>query len=366
MKSPQRLLAIIVGAALTLGLLAYSPTLYHSKAQNETDPINHIDDFLTRLTENRYFSGAVLIAQDGEILLSQGYGLANREWDIPNTPQTKFRIGSITKQFTAMAILRLQEEGALSVDDSICTYLDDCPETWQPITIHHLLTHTSGIPNLTELSDYSQLRPLPSLGEKTLQRFIDLPLDFEPGTEFYYSNSGYIVLGLIIEHVSDQTYGNFLTTTFFDPLGIENTGIDSNIRIIPHRAEGYKSTTYKADYINMTIPYAAGALYSTVEDLYIWDQALHGGEVVSPETWDAMLAAAYPLPNNDAQYGYGLIINTASEHPNIGHRGGIEGFVSVMLHYTDDNTTVIILSNWEQATLNSITQTIESKLFEGS
>ncbi len=362
MKPHQRLLAIIVGATLALGLLAFSPTLYHSQAQDKADTISSIDGFLTRLVENRYFSGTVLIAQDGEILLSQGYGLANREWDIPNTPQTKFRIGSITKQFTAMAILRLQEQGALSVDDPICTYIDDCPEIWQSITIHHLLTHTSGIPSFTKLSDYSRLRPLPSNGEITLQRFIDLPLDFEPGTEFYYSNSGYIVLGLIIEEVSGQSYRYFLKDTFFEPLGMENTDTDSNTRVVPYRAEGYISSSRKADFIDMSIPYAAGSLYSSVEDLYIWDQALYGGDVVTSETWDAMLAAAYPIPDSGVQYGYGLIIDTASEHPTIAHGGGIEGFVSQMIHYTDDNTTVIILSNWEQAAINSIVQTIESRL----
>jgi CubicO group peptidase (beta-lactamase class C family) len=239
------------------------------------------------------------------------------------------------------------------------------PGYWQDITLHHLLTHTSGIPSFTDFPDYRESRSFPSLPARTLERFIDEPLDFQPGEGWYYSNSGYIVLGLVIEAVSGDPYRTFLRENIFEPLGMADTDYDSNTRIIEHHAEGYVNSSQKADYINMSIPYAAGGLYSTVEDLYRWDQALYQGEVVSQESWDAMLEAAVPIPDDPAgfSYGYGLAIGTAADHPSIGHGGGIEGFVTDTLHLTEENATIIVLSNFEQAQPWLITETIIKILF---
>jgi CubicO group peptidase (beta-lactamase class C family) len=165
------------------------------------------------------FSGSVLVARGDQVLFAEGYGLANFEHEVPNTPQTKFRLGSITKQFTAMAILILQEQGKLSVDDLASKHVEGCPDAWKDVTIHHLLTHTSGIPSFTSLPGYGASMPLPSSPKQTLDRVRDMPLEFMPGEKFVYSNSGYVLLGQIIEKVSGKPYEHFLPETIFEPWG---------------------------------------------------------------------------------------------------------------------------------------------------
>ncbi len=235
------------------------------------------DEAVQAYVKKGEFSGAVLVAKDGAPLVSKGYGLANRELDVPNTPRTKFRLGSITKMFTAMAILHLEEQGKLAVTDPVCKHVPDCPPAWAKITIHHLLTHTSGIPNFTSLPDYPKTMAAPSAVNQTVARFRDRPLDFDPGEKFRYSNSGYVLLGQVIEKVAIESYGAVLKRTIFEPLGMKDTGYDSGAEIIPRRASGYSRQAERfrnAMYIDMSIPHAAGGLYSTVEDLLIWDQAL--------------------------------------------------------------------------------------------
>ena len=204
-----------------------SPTELESPSPSPTfaveDTASKIDKVLNDLTEREAFTGAVLVARNGEVLLRQGYGLADRERNIPNTPQTKYRLGSITKQFTAMAILMLQAQDKLNVQDPICRYISECPITWQDITIHHLLTHTSGIPNLTDFHDYQATKATPSPPEQTIARFKDKPLGFPPGEQWSYSNSGYIVLGHIIEQASGLSYEAFLQQYIFEPLQMKDT-----------------------------------------------------------------------------------------------------------------------------------------------
>jgi CubicO group peptidase (beta-lactamase class C family) len=328
---------------LLLASLIFSPSL----AQDEEDPISRIDAVLRNAVENDSFSGAVLVARDGEILLSEGYGYAVREWDVPNTSDSVFYIGSITKQFTAMAILMLQERGLLTVQDPICNYLDECPDTWADITIYHLLNHTSGVPEHANIPNFATLMSHQTRPQEILDWFIDRPLDFVPGESWSYSNSGYILLGLILEKVSDESYQNFLRENIFEPLGMEHTGYGSNSRVIEHMTQGYSSAFIRAQYIHMSVPYAAGALYSTVGDLYLWNQALYSGQVVSQETWDAMLEAAYPVEGEDTDYAYGLAIGTLAGSPYIGHGGAIPGFSSVIAHLTEQNIDIIVLANLE-------------------
>jgi CubicO group peptidase (beta-lactamase class C family) len=186
------------------------------------------DLYLSQLTKDSLFSGSVLVARDGEILLSHGYGEADRTQHLLNTAQTKFRLGSLTKQFTAMAILILQGRGALNVRDRICTHMADCPVPWQSITIHQLLTHTSGIPDFARFPDYQATMGLPSSPTETIARFKDKPLEFLPGEKFSYSNSGYILLGAIIEQASGIPYEAFLRDAIFTPLQMANSGYDHN------------------------------------------------------------------------------------------------------------------------------------------
>ena len=258
--SQSLLIIIVMFAALKCG------------AQNGA-PINaQLDQFLTEATRNG-FSGAALISQNGKILFAAGYGQANRELGVPNAAQTKFRLGSITKQFTAAAILILHERGQLNVQDSICKYIDACPPAWSEVTIHHLLSHTGGIPSFTSMPDYMIKMNIPETTQSMVARFKDKPLDFKPGEKWNYSNSGYFLLGVIIEKVSHDSYEAFLQKNIFTPLRLSNTGYDHFATILPNRATGYSRNTdgpVNSAFIDMSQPYAAGSLYSTVEDpLYV-------------------------------------------------------------------------------------------------
>lgn len=302
------------------------------------------DEYLSELAKGHRFSGAVLIARDGRVLLSKGYGMANYETDTPNTPQTKFRLGSITKQFTAMAVLMLQERGKLSVQDSVCKYVAECPAAWQPITIHHLLTHTSGIWNFTSAPDYLKTMMLASPILETIARFKDKPLEFTPGERFNYSNSGYVLLGYLVEKISGQPYDVFLRENIFGPLQMTNTGYDNPTTVLKHRAAGYSlqtGTLTNALYMDMTIPHGAGGLYSTVEDLYLWDQALYTEKLVKQKSLDAMFT---PFKSN---YGYGFGIEKKFGLKSIAHSGGINGFTTFIARFPDEKATVIVLSNLE-------------------
>ena len=252
------------------------PTVISSQAPVAVSatPVSVADklDYYIR-TQQQGFNGTILVAQKGEILLNKGYGLANQEWEAPNTPQTKFAIGSMTKAFTSMAIMMLQEKGQLSVQDPICKYMSDCPATWKSITLHHLLTHTSGIYNYTDL--YSQLKDKVNVCREykpveVIAFFKDLPLDFEPGSSWKYSNSGYFLLGVVIEKVSGESYETFMQKNILQPLGMSDSGYDRSNMVVKNRASGYSwdGRVLNADCEDVSIKFSAGGLYSTVGDLY--------------------------------------------------------------------------------------------------
>jgi CubicO group peptidase (beta-lactamase class C family) len=288
------------------------------------------------------FMGTVLVAKDGAVVVDKAYGMANLELDVPNTPATKFRLGSITKQFTAAAILLLEERGKLKVDDRIKTYLPDQPMAWDRITIFNLLTHTSGIANFTALPSYNSAKGNSTTVDGTLATLRDRVLDFGPGEQMSYSNSGYLALGSIIEKVSGQSYEKFLTDNFFTPLGMTDTGYDSNTAIIKRRASGYVRTGSgyaNAGYVHMSVPHAAGALYSTTADLLKWEQALFGGKVLSKASVDRMIT---PFKND---YALGVASTLDKGRRVISHGGGIDGFNTHMSYYPDSRTVVIVLSN---------------------
>ncbi|HWI19631.1 MAG TPA: serine hydrolase [Vicinamibacterales bacterium] len=288
------------------------------------------------------FMGTVLVAKDGAVVLDKAYGMANLELDVPNTPATKFRLGSITKQFTAAAILLLEERGKLKVDDRTKTYMPDQPMAWDRITIYNLLTHTSGIANFTALPSYNSAKGAATTVDGTIATLRDRVLDFGPGEQMSYSNSGYLVLGSIIEKVSGQSYEKFLADNFFTPLGMTDTGYDSNTAIIKRRASGYVRTGAgyaNAGYVHMSVPHAAGALYSTTGDLLKWEQALFGGKVISKASVDRMIT---PFKND---YALGVASTLDKGRRAISHGGGIDGFNTYMSYYPDSRTVVIVLSN---------------------
>jgi len=258
-------------------------------AVSATEIRTKVDEYMNAAMTVNGFGGSILLARNGEPLVSKGYGLANIELAVPNTPQTVFRLGSVTKQFTAMAVMILQERGKLRVSDPVCKYLTDCPTAWQPLTIRHLLTHTSGIPNYTNFPDFARTAVLPTSAADMVGMLRDKPLEFPPGEKFAYSNSGYYVLGMIIERASGQTYADFLQANIFTPLAMNQTGYDKPATILKNRAAGYArqaGETVNAAYMDMTIPFAAGALYSTTEDLLRWDRALYTTTLVSQKSLD--------------------------------------------------------------------------------
>ena len=350
-----------------------SPTATESPSPSPTlepeDLASKIDKTLNFLTERESFTGAVLVARNGEVLLSEGYGLADRDKNLPNTPQTKYRLGSITKQFTAMAILMLQAQNKLKGQDPVCRYIPECPAIWQDITIHHLLTHISGIPDFTGFPDYETTKATPSSPLQTIARFKDRPLDFKPGEKWSYSNSGYIVLGYIIEQASGQSYETFLQQNIFEPVQMKNTGYDHNDGSLATGYTGFYDHWEKADYLDMTIPYAAGGLYSTIEDLYRWDQVLYTEQLMSQELLNLMFTPQARIPASGLSYGYGWVVGEMNNHQAVSHGGGMEGFATAIrgytdnsgngfkgngdivgfateiTRYTDDKVTIIILSN---------------------
>jgi CubicO group peptidase (beta-lactamase class C family) len=286
--------------------------------------------------------GSVLVAQDGKILLDHGYGFANLEWQVPNSPATKFRLGSITKQFTAASILLLEERGKLKVEDPVKKYMPDAPAAWDKITIFHVLTHTSGIPSFTSFPDFPSRESEDMTPKKLVDWFRDKPLEFEPGTKWNYSNSGYVLLGYLIEKISGQSYADFLQQNIFTPLGMKDSGYDSNSAVIAHRASGYtpdKDHPVNAGFVHMSIPFSAGALYSTTEDLLRWEQGLFGGQVLKPESLAKMIT---PFKED---YAFGLGVKTTNGHKIISHNGGIEGFNTSLAFYPEDKLVVAVLAN---------------------
>lgn len=312
---------------------------------------------------DKQFMGSVLVARGSDILLSKGYGFANLEWNIPNSPSTKFRLGSITKQFTAAGVLLLEERGKLSIDDPVKKYMPDAPAAWDKITIFNLLTHTSGIPNFTSFPDYAKLEGYSATPAELVARFRDKPLDFQPGEKWSYSNSGYVLLGYLIEKISGESYAQFVQDNIFKPLGMVNSGYDSNSAVIQNRASGYTPESggiVNAGYIDMTIPLSAGGLYSTTEDLLRWERGLFGGKLLSPESLKKMTT---PFKSD---YGFGLIIRTVNGHEEIGHGGGIEGFNTMLAYYLDDKLTVVVLANLNGAAAQEIATDLRTLAEGGS
>ena len=288
------------------------------------------------------FMGTVLVARDGAPMLDKAYGMANLELDVANTPDTKFRLGSLTKQFTAASILLLEERGKLKLDDRLTTYVPDAPPAWERITIFNLLTHTSGLPNFTAFSDYNTIKLSARTASAAVAAVRGRDLDFGPGEKMSYSNTGYVVLGAIIEKVSGQSYEKFVTDNIFTPLGMKDSGYDSNTAIIKRRASGYIKTPagyLNGGYLHMSIPFSAGALYSTTRDLLKWEQALFGGKVLSKASLDRMTT---PFKND---YGLGLVSAVTNGRRVIWHNGGIDGFNTYMAFYPETRSVVIVLSN---------------------
>ncbi len=334
--------------------------LHRGSAGRGTGPRREDRRIRERAHENGSIAGSVLVARDGKVIHAAGYGLANREHEVPNGTKTKFRLGSISKQFTAAAILKLEEQGRLSTADTLCKYLESCPDAWSRITIHQLLTHTAGVPNFTSFPDYRQTWSLQSRPEQTVLRFKDKPLEFEPGSKMSYSNSGYILLAVVIEKAAGMKFEDYLTSSIFAPLGMKDTGNDSHIEIIRNRADGYGKQGDRfvnSDYLAMTIPIGAGSLYSTVEDLLIWDQALYGEKLLTKKSLARMYTPALQ------GYAYGWAIGKQHERRTVAHGGGINGFSTAITRFPEDRTLVVVLSNLMSAPAGKIAHDLAAIVF---
>lgn len=335
------------------------------------DKVKQIDQLLSKYNEYGQFNGSALVAENGKVIFKKGFGSANFEWNIPNQTDTKFRLGSITKQFTALLIVKLAEEGKIKLDVPITTYLPDYPkENGDKITIHQLLTHSSGIPNYTDSPTFFKDKSRnPSTPEDFVKTFSALPLDFTPGEKFNYSNSGYFLLGYIIEKISGKTYEQYLQEIIFTPLKMVNTGYDHSDVILKNRAAGYEKRgkkTVNASYIDMSLPYAAGSLYSTVEDLYLWDQALYTNKLLSEKSMD-LLFKPY-ISAGRAFYGYGWFVEDVDNGEKgklktVGHGGGINGFNTIISRIPADKNLVILLNNTGGTVLGEMNDGIRSILY---
>ena len=337
--------------------------------------VDKLDKLISAYAEYGQFNGSVLVAEKGKVIYKKGFGLADMEWNIPNQPDTKHRLGSITKQFTSMLIMQLVEQGKLKLDVPISTYLPDYPrKNGNVITIHQLLTHSSGIPNMTSFpgflknvsrNAYSPLQLVNMSADSTLQ--------FKPGERFAYSNSGYLLLGYIIEKVTGRSYEQLLQENIFTPLKMNNTGYDHHETLWKNRARGYEKNGRRyvnADFIDMSVPYAAGALYSTVEDLYLWDQALYGNQLLRKENMDLLFAKHIPSGGGHYGYGWGMgempLGNTAERIETIGHGGGINGFNTQLTRIPSDKSFIVLLNNTGGAPLNEMTNAIAAILYDKS
>lgn len=308
---------------------------------------------LAALHEARQFSGSVLAAEGDRIVYEGGVGEADRSWHVPNGPDTRFRIASVTKQFTAALVLQLWEEGLLDLDAPLTRALPGYPAAQgDRVTVHQLLSHTSGIPEHVGAEGFDAVMRDPVAPADFLALFSDRPLDFEPGSAYRYSNSGYVILGVLIERLTGQSYAEALQTRLLAPLGLTDTGYDDGATVIEHAASGYTdgpNGVQHAPYLDPSVPYAAGMLSSTVRDLFRWTRALHRGE---PFQNDATLTRMLtPVLNN---YAYGIGVSTLPLGDEavqmIGHSGGIPGFSSFLLYLPASERTVAVIDNTSRST----------------
>lgn len=296
---------------------------------------------------------AIAVVRGRDTLVMKGYGLADVENEIPVTPRTVFRIGSVTKQFTSAAVMRLVEQGKVGLDDEITKYFPDFPTQGERILVRHLLNHTSGIPSYTDVGPrFGRVARLDLAHDSLLAIVRSDTLMFAPGTGFYYNNTGYFMLGMLLEKVTGRPYAQHLAETEFGPLGLAGTTYCGTRPIIRRRAQGYEVANgqlVNADYLSMELPYAAGSLCSTLGDLVTWTAALHGGRVVSPASFRQMTTPVRLDNGYRMTYGYGLSVDTVGGHRIVSHGGGINGFISQLNHYPDDSLTVVVLANTSPA-----------------
>jgi len=339
-----------VGVGVLLGF-SFLAALGHTAGQELDGRVDAL--VAAEMREQRVPGLALAVLRDGKPVKAQGYGLANVELNVAVKPETVFQTGSVGKQFTATAVMMLVEEGKVGLDDKLSKYLDGTPTSWKDVTVRNLLTHTSGIADYTD-SEYTKAGGLINLrGDYTeaelYQRFVQLPLDFEPGTKWKYSNTGYALLGFVIHKVTGEFYGDFLQERIFRPLGMNATRIISEADIVPNRASGYelvKGEIKNQEWVSATLNTTAdGALYTNVMDLGKWDAALYTEKLLKRGSFEQMWTPVRLKDGKTYPYGFGWFLNEANGHRLIEHDGAWQGFTMNISRYVDDRLTVIVMTN---------------------
>lgn len=350
-----------------LGLVGQISCVYAADTADKTS--KQIDTLISQYADCCSFTGSVLVSEHNRVVFKKGYGLASREWNIPNAPDVKFRLGSITKQFTAMLIMQKVAKGSIKLDGHLSDYLPYYrQDTGSKITISQLLSHTSGIPSYTDDPKFfSDVSRNDYAVEDFVKKYCSGELQFEPGTKFRYDNSGYFILGAILEHVSGKSYEALLKEDILVPLAMKDSGYDHYADILQKRAAGYQldlADVVNAPYLDMSIPYAAGSLYSTVEDLYKWDQALYADKLLPGDLKQKLFT-----PNLE-NYGYGWFIRPipagepGAGQTMISHGGGINGFNTLEQRLVGDHSLIVIFNNTPGASLDEMAKGIRAILYK--
>jgi CubicO group peptidase (beta-lactamase class C family) len=344
---------VLIGSLLATGCLA----AISARA-------DRVDDYLqNEMAKHRIPGLALTIVQSGKAIQTKTYGLADIELNVPVKPNTVFEIGSVTKQFTAAGILMLVQDGKLSVDDRISQHLKGTPESWANITVRHLLTHTSGIKSYTGLDGFALTKHLTQ--EKFIKAIGAQPLEFQPGASWKYCNTGFNLLGFIIENLSGKNYWDYMRELIFKPLGMSETTDRLPGAIIPNRAAGYEKTNHvfiNRDY-DLTDVFSAGAIASTTEDLAKWSAALDGETLLKAATKEQMWTPAKLTNGKPVKYGFAWFLDTVEGHRNIGHGGSTSGFSASLQRFPDDHLAVILLTNTDEQIATTLARKIATFYF---
>ncbi|MDG3003193.1 serine hydrolase domain-containing protein [Paludisphaera mucosa] len=343
-------LGIILGGSAVQAQQTPRPAETASQAAGVVD-LAGVDAYVHELMAKRHVPGvSIAVVREGRVVLSKGYGLANVELSAPATERTVYQLASVTKMFTATAILMLVKDGKLALDDKLPERLGDLPAAWDKVTIRNLLNHTSGIKSYTAVADFAKTMRKDYTRREILDLVAKDPLQFPSGEKFEYSNTGYFLLGMIIEKVAGKPYGEFMSERIFRPLGMTETRVNDLREIVPNRAQGYEwdgKTLKNGEYVSPTQPFAAGMLVSTVRDLVKWDAALASHALLDEASLQQMWTPATLGKGGEAGYGFGWEVSKEDGHRVVLHGGGIPGFSTQLSRYLDDKLTVIVLTNSE-------------------
>lgn len=317
------------------------------------------DSYVNALAPSKHFSGIIVVQRDGKVLIEKSYGAAVEEWRIPNSSDTKFEIASLSKQFTAAAVLQLIDAGKLGVEDSVSKYYVASPPSWGAITIHHLLTHTSGLPD-DEWENFLKGKCAPYTTADQVKTFRDRPLGFPPGSAWKYRNTEYYLLAYIIEKISGETYSAYLAHHILEPLGMTHSGFATMNAIVPKMAEGYSrdgSSLIRREYFDRSMETGAGGIYTTGADLLKWNKALDGPGILSARSLELMFT-----PHPPGNYGYGWFVETSPRRMEY-HEGGDPGFAAFEARYPDQHLVIIVLANEDDSPVRDIAHAIAQHLF---